>query len=106
MFFMAGPVIENDVRTRIIIDYITPFFSLAYTRVLKIDRPPAAKLTAKETEVLKWLKEGKSSWEISVILNCSKRVIDFHVTNIKTKLDAVSRAQCVAAGIQHGIISI
>jgi DNA-binding CsgD family transcriptional regulator len=106
MFFMAGETIESGIRVRKIIDYIIPFFSMTYAKVLKKSNPPLCRLTSKEIEVLRWLKEGKSSWEISVILHCSKRVIDFHVSNLKTKLNAVSRAQCVATGIRDGIIDI
>ena len=39
-----------------------------------------------------------------MILSCSKRVVDFHVTNLKQKLNAVSRAQAVAIGLQNNII--
>jgi DNA-binding CsgD family transcriptional regulator len=62
-------------------------------------------LTHRETEVLRWIKDGKSSWDISIILKCSKRVVDFHVGNIKKKLNAASRAQAVAIGLHHGIIT-
>ncbi|BBO86286.1 hypothetical protein DSCO28_68520 [Desulfosarcina ovata subsp. sediminis] len=61
-------------------------------------------LTRKESEVLNWIKEGKSSWEISKILDCSKRVVDFHVSNIKDKLNASNRAQAVAIGLQYQLI--
>jgi DNA-binding CsgD family transcriptional regulator len=95
---------ENNLRNRIVLEYITPFFAEAYRQVLNSYCGPVSKLTPSEIEVLKWLKHGKSSWEISVILKCSKRVVDFHVTNIKSKLNAVSRAQAVAIGLHQGII--
>ena len=65
---------------------------------------PLYHFTEREIEVLNWIKEGKSSWEISMILKCSKRVVDFHVANIKRKLNVASRAQAVAICLQHGII--
>jgi DNA-binding CsgD family transcriptional regulator len=61
-------------------------------------------LSSREIEVLNWIKEGKSSWEISVILGVGKRTIDFHVSNIKQKLNAATRAQAVAIGLQNRII--
>jgi DNA-binding CsgD family transcriptional regulator len=55
-------------------------------------------------EVLNWTKEGKSSWEISKILNCSKRNVDFHMESTKKKLGAVTRAHAVAVALQSGLI--
>jgi DNA-binding CsgD family transcriptional regulator len=106
MFFLAGRSPDNSVRAGSIVDYIIPFFSLAYSRLAGTKISQATILTPKEIEVLKWLKEGKSSWEISVILGCSKRVVDFHVSNLKAKLGAVSRAQCIAKSVEMGIIDI
>lgn len=103
-FFFGGPFAENNVRTSLILEYIIPFYSEAYKRVRKRAIKPLPDLTNREIEVLNWIKEGKSSWEISMILKCSKRVVDFHVANIKRKLNAVTRAQAVAICLQHGII--
>ncbi len=106
VFFLNGPQPDTSLRAKRIIEHIIPFYSLAYTRAIQRTSQPSHPLTPKEIEVVKWLKEGKSSWEISVILKCSKRVVDFHVSNIKAKLDAVSRAQCVAKAVEGGIIAI
>jgi DNA-binding CsgD family transcriptional regulator len=88
----------------LILEYIVPFYSEAYKRVRKRVVKPPNKLTNREIEVLNWIKEGKSSWEISIIFACSKRVVDFHVSNIKRKLNAATRAQAVAICLQQGII--
>jgi DNA-binding CsgD family transcriptional regulator len=60
-------------------------------------------ISKREKEILKWLKKGKSSWEISVILNISERTVNFHVGNIMQKLNAVSRTHAVAIYIEKGI---
>jgi DNA-binding CsgD family transcriptional regulator len=104
VFFFGGPVVDNHVRSAKILEYIIPFYSEAYKRVLKKSNKPALNLTKREIEVLHWAKEGKSSWEISMILRCSKRTVDFHINNLKNKLNAFSRAQAVAIGLQYGII--
>lgn len=62
-------------------------------------------LTAREKEVVKWIKEGKSNWEISVILNISERTINFHVQNVSRKLNAVNRAHVVAIAYEQGLVS-
>jgi DNA-binding CsgD family transcriptional regulator len=104
-FYLASDIPDKSVRTLKIIEYITPFFSEAYKNVLKQTMRCDAKLTKREIEVLNWVKEGKSSWEISIIISCSKRTVDFHITNIKEKLNAVTRSQAVAVGLKNGIIN-
>jgi FixJ family two-component response regulator len=60
-------------------------------------------LSRRESEVLNWLKTGKTSWDISVILGISERTVNFHVRNIIQKLNAVSRIHAVAVAAEKGI---
>jgi DNA-binding CsgD family transcriptional regulator len=41
---------------------------------------------------------------MSVILHISERTVNFHIKNIKQKLDAVSRTHAVAKAIELGFI--
>jgi LuxR family quorum-sensing transcriptional regulator LasR len=50
--------------------------------------------------------QGKSSWEMSVILGISERTANFHVFNIMRKLGATNRAQAVAVAARQGLIDI
>lgn len=52
-------------------------------------------LTSKEKEVLLWVMQGKTSWEVGTILSMSERTVKFHLHNIYTKLNVVNRAQAV-----------
>lgn len=61
-------------------------------------------MTKREIEVLRWLKEGKSSWEISMILNIAECTVNFHVASIMRKLNATKRTQAVAVAIQNKLI--
>lgn len=54
------------------------------------------RLTDRERDALAWVAEGKSDWEISVILGLSETTVRFHVDNGRRKLGAVNRAQAVA----------
>jgi len=54
------------------------------------------RLTDRERDALSWVAEGKSDWEISVILGVSETTVRFHVDNARKKLGAVNRAQAVA----------
>jgi DNA-binding CsgD family transcriptional regulator len=52
-------------------------------------------LTARESEVFSWLREGKRNSEIGVILGCSARTVDKHVQNILRKTGAETRTAAV-----------
>ena len=54
------------------------------------------RLTLRENEVLKWIMEGKSTWDISKILNISESTVKFHIANIMKKLSAVNRTHAIA----------
>src|SRR4051812_40729186 len=41
----------------------------------------ASSLTSKETECLKWCKEGKTNWEIGEIISISEKTVEFHLSN-------------------------
>ena len=61
-------------------------------------------ITRREIEVLQWLHQGKSSWEISKILGLSERTVNFHVYNIMGKIEAVNRLQMVSIALRLGLI--
>lgn len=64
----------------------------------------ALALSPREKEVLKWLIEGKSSWDISGILHISKNTVNFHIKNLFQKLDVVNRTQAVSEALRRKII--
>ena len=61
-------------------------------------------LTEREKEVLRWLAQGKSNWEVSVILKISERTVRFHINNIMKKLDAVNRTHAMALVLRNGML--
>ena len=63
-------------------------------------------ITPREQEILKWLKEGKTSWEIAAILRISKNTVNFHIKNTMKKLEAVNRPHLVAVAVQRGLLDI
>jgi DNA-binding CsgD family transcriptional regulator len=63
-------------------------------------------LTSRESEVLFWVANGKSTAEIASILNIAKRTVDEHVQTSIRKLDAANRTQAVAIAIRDGIIKL
>ncbi|MEA2877465.1 MAG: hypothetical protein QOF14_2661 [Hyphomicrobiales bacterium] len=61
-------------------------------------------LTEREREVLAWVAQGKSAWEIGKILNIAKRTVDEYAATAYRKLGAVNRAQAVAIAIRDRLI--
>ncbi len=57
--------------------------------------PKLAKLNDREVEVLTWVARGKTSSEIAQIVGLTKRTIDFHMDNARTKLGAATRTEAV-----------
>ena len=62
------------------------------------------KLTQREYECLFWACEGKTAWEISIILKISERTVLFHLSNATTKMGASNRQHAVAKALLLGII--
>jgi len=73
-------------------------------RILFKKQKKRIKLTAREKEILKWFKDGKSVWDVSMLLNISQNTVKFHSKNIFEKLDVVNRTQAVAAAISEELI--
>jgi LuxR family quorum sensing-dependent transcriptional regulator len=63
-----------------------------------------ASLTGRERDALGFVAEGKSDWEISVILSIAQATAHSHVENAKRKLGARTRAQAVARAVRLGLI--
>lgn len=61
-------------------------------------------LTAREGECLFWACEGKTTWEISKILDISKRTVIFHLNSATKKLGAANRQHAVAKAIICGLV--
>jgi DNA-binding NarL/FixJ family response regulator len=55
--------------------------------------PSTIDLNEREIEVLTWVARGKTSAEIAQILGLTKRTVDFHTDNARTKLGAATRTE-------------
>jgi len=69
----------------------------------RIDKTDLPKLTRRELDVLSWTAQGKTAWEVSVILGMSEKTVNFHLGNVMRKLGVSSKHQavlrCVSAGV-------
>lgn len=63
-------------------------------------------LTQREIEVLNWVKAGKGSWDIGMLLHVSERTVKFHLSNVFSKLQVSTRAHALARAMQLGLIKL
>lgn len=61
-------------------------------------------LTPRELECLRWTMEGKTAWEVGVLLGISERTAVLHVNNATHKLDCTSKHQAVIKAMRLGLI--
>lgn len=90
-----------DFTTRdcALLDAFAPHFRLAWSRqadpwrISRRQTQPrdAGALTARETDILDWITEGKQNREIALILGISFFTVQKHVANILRKLDVENR---------------
>jgi LuxR family quorum sensing-dependent transcriptional regulator len=77
----------------------------AFARALAQKYKPApVNLTPREMDVLQWMAEGKSDWEIGVILTVSEHFVDKIARQLRAKLNATNRTQTVATALRHNLI--
>jgi DNA-binding CsgD family transcriptional regulator len=68
---------------------------------LQAERPA---LTPRELEALRWTMEGKTAWEVGVILGISERTAVLHLQNAMHKLGSVNKHQAVLKALRLGLI--
>jgi len=88
----------------------TLFATYVHDAVLRIfdeDLLPIKKkrLSLRERECLLWVAEGKTTWEIALILKLANRTVVYHLENIISKLEVKNRQQAVARGMMLSYIS-
>ncbi len=61
-------------------------------------------LTQRQRDILDWVKEGKTNFEIAAITGISENTVRTHLKRIFMKLEVHSKAQAVAAALQIGVL--
>jgi len=94
-------------KFRTLMQILGPHLHLAYMRATSWadhgpprTNPPT--LTDREQEIMRWVAEGKTNWEISVILHVSLNTVKFHLKNVYQKLGGVENRWAAVAQWQNG----
>jgi len=108
IFSFSGDSIERGLRNKYILDRLTPHLHQALNRIVSTDMKfgEPIVLTSREKEILLWVKEGKTTWDISTILSLSQYTVQYHLKNIYRKLNATSRTHAVAIAIERKLIDL
>ena len=85
---------DDYVTKPIDFDMLEMIINARLANAAQIATPPqSANLHDRERDVLTWVARGKTSSEIADILGLTKRTVDFHLDNARTKLNAATRTQ-------------
>lgn len=82
--------------------------SLAVGHFLRLRAPrpfDSTPITAREHDCLLWSGEGKTDWEISVILGISRSTVTKHIASAREKLGAVNKTHAVAMAMRMRVLS-
>jgi transcriptional regulator EpsA len=98
-------------HTAYIAELIVPYIHATFVRVLGNEQKSAGSssrsgraVTARETEILRWIKQGKTNLEIARALELSPWTVKNHVQTILKKLSAQTRGHAVARAMSLGIL--
>ena len=81
----------------------------AWSRYLELNEGIAdssTSLSPREIDILHWMKEGKSNWEIAEISNLSVKTIEYHVSNVLKKMGASNRITAVVNALRLGMLEL
>lgn len=74
---------------------VGPYVYDTYRRLGDVSATVEIQLTPREIECVHWAAQGKTSWEISMILGISERTVNFHLSNSMQKTGSSNRQQLI-----------
>ena len=84
---------------------LAPQAAARLMREVRFPETGRATLTARETDVLRLLAQGKSNKEIAQALSLGEQTVKTHVSHILDKLEMPSRTQAALYAIRIGLVS-
>jgi transcriptional regulator EpsA len=104
---IPGEVGEKEI---FLLKMITPHLHLALVRSLtnvqefsRLTAPHEA-LSDRQKEILIWINEGKTNWEIAQILDMTEKNVKYHIEQILAKLQVKNRIQAAAKAMLLGLL--
>jgi DNA-binding CsgD family transcriptional regulator len=107
MYLFLGPVELASPLARHHCRVVLPFIDTGFRQLPDHDEAHAgaveeagergSALSARELEIMEWVRMGKTNSEIAMILNLSTFTVKNHMRRIYKKLDVLNRAQAVGS---------
>ncbi|MDQ0139907.1 response regulator [Cupriavidus necator] len=91
------PVISDSMTAKLVAQFRAPAPAAAPRH------EEAARLTAREREIVQGLARGESNKEIARDLGVAESTVKIHVQNILKKLNLASRVQVAVYAVEHGL---
>lgn len=105
---IPGEVGEREIY---LLKMLTPHLHLALVRSLAtvsefnwLSGTPHEALSERQKQILHWINEGKTNWEIAQILDMTEKNVKYHIEQIFLKLKVTSRTKAVAKAMLLGIL--
>ena len=102
--WMGGRRLDVSARTKAMLHLVGLYAFEHVRRLRQADAPSVRKLSERELEVLTWIAQGKTAWEIGEILGISSRTVNTHTQVAFQKLGAVNRTQAIAIAMREHLI--
>ena len=105
MMFAADHAIQLDGEDEEALSHIAMALHQRVRRLTAaalVGVPEPAQLTAREVECLQWVLEGKTNWEIGVLIGVTARTVQFHLSNCARKLGVFNRVQAAVGALIRG----
>jgi DNA-binding CsgD family transcriptional regulator len=83
---------------------LASYFHQHILRIYGHDADKGILVSARELDCLKWVADGKTAWEASVILGISERTVRFHLNAAREKLNCMTTTQAVAKAVSQRLI--
>ncbi|MBV8753570.1 MAG: LuxR family transcriptional regulator [Pseudonocardiales bacterium] len=99
----GDPTANLSRLTALASQFHVAFSELAHAAEREADN---VQLSQRERDCLSWTAQGKSSWDIGVILMISENTVNFHVKNAMRKLETSSRTVAVIKALRRGLIDL
>lgn len=77
---------------------------MSYLLDTKMQPQTRMQLSSREVEILQWTGDGKTSGDISQIINISERTVNFHISNAMVKLNASNKTAAVVRAAMLGML--
>lgn len=103
---LAGQAVDlRGADDRLAVQLLSLHYGLIGAR-LAGSRPAQPRLSPRQLEVLKWVREGKSSSDIGGILGMSARTVDDYILTACRRLGVRTRFQAVIEAANHGLFQL